>query len=95
MIGLILNDLRLAYPSNPRSRANSNIERRLTSGWLRMSQMPIGATLTRRLIAEGLLDSIVVSSPGSKRGVRLVSQESLDRYFRSLLPKKETAEAAK
>jgi hypothetical protein len=52
-----------------------------------MSQLPIGTTLTRRLIEEGFLDSIVVASPGSKRGVRLVSQESLDRYFRSLLPK--------
>ena len=50
-----------------------------------MSQLPIGGTLARTLIAAGLIDSIVVASPGSKRGVRLVSQQSLDRYFRSLL----------
>jgi hypothetical protein len=30
--------------------------------------------------------------PGSKRGVRLVSQESLDRHFRSLLPQRQNAE---
>jgi hypothetical protein len=73
--------------------ADHNIDRRLSSGWLRMSQLPIGTTLVRRLIEEGFLDSIVVASPGSKRGVRLVSQESLDRYFRSLLPKGKGAPA--
>lgn len=69
--------------------SDAQVDRRLASGWLRMSQLPVGLTLARVLIKEGYLDSIVVKSPGSKRGVRLVSQESLDRYFRSLLPKKE------
>jgi len=59
-----------------------------------MSQLPIGNTLARTLIKDGHLDSIVVASPGSKRGVRLVSQESLDRYFRSLLPKDKEEVAA-
>jgi hypothetical protein len=72
---------------------SSNIDRRLASGWLRMSQLPIGGTLARRLICEGLIDSIVVASPGSKRGVRLVSQESLDRHFRSLLPQRQESVA--
>jgi hypothetical protein len=67
-------------------RSAGQVDRRLASGWLRMSQLPIGGTLARNLIAKGHLDSVVVCSPGSKRGVRLVSQESLDRYFRSLLP---------
>jgi hypothetical protein len=67
--------------------SNNQIDRRLTSGWLRMSQLPIGSTLARTLIKNGDLDSVVVASPGSKRGVRLVSQDSLDRYLRSLLPK--------
>jgi hypothetical protein len=75
--------------------SSNNIDRRLASGWLRMSQLPIGGTLARSLIAAGFLDSIVVASPGSKRGVRLVSQESLDRHFRSLLPNRQEAAAAK
>ncbi len=53
-----------------------------------MSQLPIGGTLARRLISVNLIDSVVVASPGSKRGVRLVSQLSLDSYLRSLLPKR-------
>jgi hypothetical protein len=72
---------------------NSTIDRLSSSGWLRMAQLPIGGTLARRLIADGLIDSIVVASPGSKRGVRLVSQESLDRHFRSLLPQRQEAAA--
>jgi hypothetical protein len=74
---------------------NSTIDRLSVSGWLRMSQLPIGGTLARKLIAGGALDSIVVASPGSKRGVRLVSQESLDRHFRSLLPQRQEAGTAK
>jgi hypothetical protein len=76
--------LALAKGASHTSNLNQ-IDRRLASGWLRMGQLPIGATLTRTLIKDGHLDSIVVASPGSKRGVRLVSQESLDRYFKSLL----------
>ena len=72
--------------------SSSTIDRLSASGWLRMSQLPIGNTLARRLIAEGNIDSIVVASPGSKRGVRLVSQSSLDAYFRSLIPQRQVAE---
>ena len=72
--------------------AQSQVDRHLASGWLRMNQLPIGSTLTRILIKKGHLDSIVVGSPGSKRGVRLVSQESLDRYFRLLLKEQSAAQ---
>jgi len=65
----------------------NQVDRRLVSGWLRMAQLLIGGTLARVLIKNGDLDSVVVASPGSKRGVRLVSQESLDQYLRSLLKK--------
>jgi hypothetical protein len=59
-----------------------------------MSQLPIGNTLARTLIKNGDLDSVVVSSPGSKRGVRLVSRESLNRYFKSLLEEQKEEAAA-
>jgi len=55
------------------------------SGWLRMSQLPFGETLCRTLIKEGKLESVVVSAkPGGKQGIRLVSQESLNQFLRSL-----------
>src|ERR1700747_176021 len=81
--------MRKKTPAHLRSigRADSQVDRRLASGWLRMAQLPIGATLARKLIGLGHLDSIVVSSPGSRRGVRLVSQESWNCYCRSLYEK--------
>jgi hypothetical protein len=60
-----------------------------------MDELPVRQTLARKLIAAGLIDSVVVASPGSKRGVRLVSQESLDRYLRSLLMEQGAAEEAR
>jgi hypothetical protein len=76
--------LALAEASNRPVKLN-HLDRRLVSGWLRMNQLPFGATLARVLISQGHIDSVLVKSPGSRRGVRLVSQESLDRYLKSLL----------
>lgn len=54
------------------------------TGWLRLSQLPICETLARQLIKEGLLEGVLACKPGSTRGVRLVSQESFNRYLRTL-----------
>jgi len=54
------------------------------SGYFRLSELPIGETLARRLINEGILFSVLVGVPGSRRGTRLVSAESFDSYVRSL-----------
>jgi hypothetical protein len=57
-------------------------ERFAQSGWLRLSQLPIRETFARKLINEGFLESVLIASPGAKRGVRLVSVASFDRYIR-------------
>jgi hypothetical protein len=54
------------------------------TGYFRLNELPFGETLARRLIAEGILFSVLVGVPGSKRGTRLVSAKSLDTYIRSL-----------
>jgi len=51
-----------------------------------MDELPIGRTLATRLIKEGVIVSVLVCAPGSKRGVRLVSTKSLEAYLQSLVP---------
>jgi hypothetical protein len=59
--------------------------------WLKLDELPIGKTLAYRLIEEGLLFSVVVGSPGTKRGRRLISRQSLNDYLKSLAVKPEAA----
>ena len=54
------------------------------SGYYRINELPIGPTLARKLIADGVLFSVLAGVPGSKRGVRLISAKSFDLYIRSL-----------
>ena len=54
------------------------------SGWLRMAELPIRRTLADDLCKRGILVSVLVGRPGSKRGVRLVSLESLNAYLMGL-----------
>ena len=54
------------------------------TGWYRLSELPIGLTLARRLIREDILYSVLAGVPGSKRGVRLISAKSFDTYIRNL-----------
>lgn len=52
--------------------------------WLRMDELPFGRTLAYKLIEQGLLFTVTVGTSGSKRGVRLVSAQSLDDYLKNL-----------
>jgi hypothetical protein len=67
-----------------RKNFDVNVTRDPATGWVRMSQLPIGRTLAVRLIKEGKLISALLGAPGTKRGVRLVSLESFENYVRSL-----------
>jgi hypothetical protein len=65
------------------SASNSLLADRFArSGWLRLSDLPIRQTFARKLLAQGILESVLVASPGAKRGVRLVSVASFDRFVR-------------
>jgi hypothetical protein len=69
----------------------SIVRQQHASGWLRMSDLPFGRTLARRLIEEGFVLSVVVGKPGAKRGVRLISKASLDSYLQGLAKPREVA----
>ena len=54
--------------------------------WLRVRELPFGRNVAYQLINSGKLDSCLVSpSPGSKRPIRLVDGDSLDRYLEGLI----------
>jgi hypothetical protein len=73
------------------SLSQSAVIRERYGKWLRMNELPIGRTLADRLIREGLIISVLVCAPGSKRGVRLVSTDSLEAFLNGLVTKKEEA----
>jgi hypothetical protein len=74
-----LPDLKGPYPTGP-------------TRWLRISQLPFSRGLAYHLITLDLLFSVAYRVPGSKRIVRLVDGESLDRYLIQL-GTKQAAEA--
>ena len=49
--------------------------------------MPFSRAVTYKLIDSGLISSVVVSWPGSKRGRRLIDADSLDGYLEKLTAK--------
>jgi hypothetical protein len=49
--------------------------------WARVSEMPFSRGFTYQLIDEGVLFSVELKLPGSKRSVRLIDCDSLDRYL--------------
>ena len=57
--------------------------------WLHLDELPISKTLAYKLIDEGLLFSVVVGTPGTRRGRRLISRQSLNDYLKSLAVKPE------
>jgi hypothetical protein len=55
--------------------------------------MPFSRAITYKLIDAGLVSSVVVTWPGSKRGRRLIDGDSLDWYLEKLTAKQAFAEA--
>ena len=55
--------------------------------------MPFSRAITYKLIDAGLISSVVVTWPGSKRGRRLIDGDSLDWYLEKLTAKQAFAEA--
>ncbi len=70
--------------SKPRKKRIKGRRNSPLSGYLGLDELPIGETLTRKLIYLGILRSIIVCAPGSKRGRRLISLESWEAYTSSL-----------
>jgi hypothetical protein len=54
--------------------------------WLRVRELPFGRKSAYQLINSGKVDScLVTTTPGSKRPIRLIDGDLLDRYLESLV----------
>jgi hypothetical protein len=49
-----------------------------------MNEMPFSRGYTYKLLEIGAIDSVLVQVPGSKKSVRLIDGDSLDRYLEKL-----------
>jgi hypothetical protein len=59
--------------------------------WMRIEQLPFSRATAYQLINKGVVRSVLMTWPGSKRGTRLVDSDSLDEYLESLMAKEVTA----
>ena len=75
-----------------RSQLFSEISRSGRRRWLKVDEMPFSRAITYKLIEAGLISSVVVTWPGSRRGRRLIDGDSLDSYLESLTAKQALAE---
>jgi hypothetical protein len=49
-----------------------------------MSELPFSRVYGYRLIEAGVLSSVLLKTPGSQKGIRLVDSDSLDSYLENL-----------
>jgi len=76
-----------------RSRLLSEISRSGRHRWLQVKEMPFSRAVTYKLIDAGLISSVVVTWPGSRRGRRLIDGDSLDSYLEALAAKQALTES--
>ena len=60
---------------------------------MQVDEMPFSRAITYKLIDAGLISSVVVTWPGSRRGRRLIDGDSLDSYLETLTAKQASPEA--
>jgi hypothetical protein len=58
--------------------------------WLRVHELPCSRAFAYDLINSGIVTSVLVQLPGSKRGLRLVDADSLDSYLEALAAQQKT-----
>jgi hypothetical protein len=51
--------------------------------WLRPSDLPWSRYMTYHLLREGLIESVLLKLPGSRKGLRLIDADSVDRFLES------------
>jgi hypothetical protein len=76
-----------------RSQLLLEISRSGRRRWLQVDEMLFSRAITYKLIDAGLVSSVVVTWPGSRRGRRLIDGDSLDSYLETLTAKQALAEA--
>jgi hypothetical protein len=63
--------------------------------WGRVEQLPFSRVTAYELINSGLIVSVLMTWPGSRRGVRLIDLDSLDAYLEKLAAEQLAGKAAK
>jgi hypothetical protein len=58
--------------------------------WLRVDEGPFSRVFCYKLIDLGLVDSVLLRLPGSKKGIRLIDGDSLDQYLEKLAAEQKT-----
>ena len=76
-----------------RSQLLTELSRSGRRRWLQVDEMPFSRASTYKLIDAGLISSVVVTWPGSRRGRRLIDGDSLDSYLETLAAKQALADA--
>jgi hypothetical protein len=61
--------------------------------WLSIDDSPFSRAYTYRLLNSGLVASVVVTLPGSRRSRRLIDGDSLDRFLETLMAEQQVAKA--
>ena len=59
--------------------------------WISVEESPFSRAYTYRLINEGLVASVAVTLPGSRRSRRLIDGDSLDRFLETLMSEQQAA----
>jgi hypothetical protein len=52
--------------------------------WLRVNQLPFSRAIAYKLINSGAIASVLLRLPDSRKGMRLVDSDSLDRFLEGL-----------
>ena len=63
--------------------------------WLRVHQLPFSRAVSYQLINSGAIASVLLKLPNSKRGLRLVDADALDRFLEELSAKQKAARQQK
>lgn len=59
--------------------------------WLRMGHLRFSRGYGYKLIEAGVLISVLLKTPGSQKGIRLIDSDSLDRYLEGLVEQQREA----
>jgi hypothetical protein len=61
--------------------------------WISVEECPFSRAYVYDLINRGLIGSVAVSLPGSRRKRRLIDADSLDRFLENLMTEQKSAKA--
>jgi hypothetical protein len=90
---LSANHQKMMVPSGSDTRREFFRERGKTGRgrWIPVSESPFSRAFTYKLLNDGLVDSVAVKLPRSRRIRRLIDGDSLDRFLERLMAEQKAA----